>query len=504
MSLMQPMWIDGQWLAPAAADSFCASDPSTGQALEPRYPIATRADLRAILAAARRASVALRAVPAASRAQFLETFAKEIESDADAIADLAARETGLPLRPRLREIEMTRTLTQLRQAAAAVRDGGWAQPTTDAANKLHSRFTALGGAAVIFGPNNFPLAFNAISGGDFAAAIAAGCPVIAKGHPGHPGTTARLAAAAHRALVACPDLPRALVQLFFHCGADDGLWLVAQHEVAAVAFTGSRPGGLKLKAAADAVGKPVYLEMSSVNPVFVLPGALASPSPKVVEDLATSILQGAGQFCTSPGLIVVPGGAPAEAAIAALAGRLRAAPAGVLLSATGPSNLSAAIAILRAHGADLVIGGEPIPGPACRFANTLLRVSGARFLAAPAALQTEAFGSAALVVVAVDDDEMLAIAEHLEGSLTACVYSGAGDADEPLYARLAPVLVEKAGRLLNDKMPTGVALSPAMVHGGPYPASGHPGFTAVGVPASIRRFAKLTCFDNVRASRLPG
>jgi NADP-dependent aldehyde dehydrogenase len=279
--------------------------------------------------------------------------------------------------------------------------------------------------------------------------------------------------------------------------------LVAQPEVAAVAFTGSRACGMKLKAAADRAGKPAYLEMSSVNPVFVLPGALASPVPKVIDDLGTSMLQGAGQFCTSPGLVVVLAGEPAEQAITALAARLSAAPAGVLLSSSAPSNLAAAVATLGAHGAELVTGGAPLPGPAFRFANTLLRVSGARFLAAPAALQTEAFGSAALVVVAAGADEMVAIAEHLEGSLTACVYSGEGDADEPLYRRLQPALIEKAGRLLDDKMPTGVALSPAMVHGGPYPATGHAGFTAVGVPASIRRFAKLTCFDNVRPARLP-
>jgi NADP-dependent aldehyde dehydrogenase len=264
---------------------------------------------------------------------------------------------------------------------------------------------------VVFGPNNFPLAFHAISGGDFAAAIAAGNPVIAKGHPAHPGTTARLAAAAHRALQRCPDLPRALVQMFFHCSVDDGLWLVAQPEVAAVAFTGSRASGMKLKAAADRAGKPAYLEMSSVNPVFVLPGALASPAPKVIEDLGTSMLQGAGQFCTSPGLVVVLAGEPAEQAITALAARLRAAPAGVLLSSSAPSNLAAAVATLGAHGAELVTGGAPLPGPAFRFANTLLRVSGARFLAAPAALQTEAFGSAALVVVAAGADEMVAILE---------------------------------------------------------------------------------------------
>jgi NADP-dependent aldehyde dehydrogenase len=224
----------------------------------------------------------------------------------------------------------------------------------------------------------------------------------------------------------------------------------------------------------------------------------------VVDDFVASCLLAAGQMCTNPGLVITQAGAAGEKLIGDVAARLRAAPPGVLLAASGPTHLEAAVATLCQAGATVVVGGKRVPGNGYRFDNTLLRVTGAQFLAAPDALQTEAFGSTSLVVLAADGDEMVAIAERLQGSLTGSIYSDEGGADETLAARLAPALCDKVGRYLNDKMPTGVAVSAAMNHGGPFPATGHPGFTAVGFPAAIRRFAKLTCFDHVRQDRLPG
>jgi NADP-dependent aldehyde dehydrogenase len=174
-----------------------------------------------------------------------------------------------------------------------------------------------------------------------------------------------------------------------------------------------------------------------------------------------------------------------------------------LLSAEGARSLAEAVKVLRQAGAQLVTAGVQPAGPACRHPNTLLRVSGRQFLAAPEALQTEAFGAAALAVVVQDAREATAVIDHLEGSLTGAIYSDKAGADEATYGELAPRLRQRVGRLLNDKMPTGVAVSPAMNHGGPYPATGHPGFTAVGIPASMRRFAALHAYDNVREARLP-
>jgi NADP-dependent aldehyde dehydrogenase len=172
-----------------------------------------------------------------------------------------------------------------------------------------------------------------------------------------------------------------------------------------------------------------------------------------------------------------------------------------LLSSGVARNLAAAVKVLRSAGAEPVTGGSPLAGN--KFANTLLRVSGVQFLAAPEPLQTEAFGNASLVVVVRDAGEAVAVLKHLEGNLTGCIYSDTNGGDEALYEKIAPLLRARVGRLLNDKMPTGVAVSPAMNHGGPFPATGHPGFTAVGIPASLRRFAALQCYDNVRPARLP-
>jgi NADP-dependent aldehyde dehydrogenase len=174
-----------------------------------------------------------------------------------------------------------------------------------------------------------------------------------------------------------------------------------------------------------------------------------------------------------------------------------------LLSASVQRSLDESVKTLRAAGAELVCGGSPLPAPGYRFANTLLRVSGAQFLAAPEKLQTEAFGNASLLVVVRDAAQAAEVLNHLEGNLTGCIYSDTRGSDDALYNQLAPLLRNRVGRLLNDKMPTGVAVSPAMNHGGPFPATGHPGFTAVGIPASLRRFAALHCYDNVRPARLP-
>jgi NADP-dependent aldehyde dehydrogenase len=279
------------------------------------------------------------------------------------------------------------------------------------------------------------------------------------------------------------------------------LRFVADRRLGAVGFTGSRAAGLKLKSAADAVGKPFYAELSSLNPVIILPGALAERGAKIVEEFTGSCLMANGQFCTSPGLTILVASDAAEQFIAGVKAKLESSMPGTLLSSGVGKNLAASVKTLQTAGAELVTGGSALAGN--KFANTLLRVSGEQFLAEPEKLQTEAFGNTSLFVVARDAAQAAAVLERLEGNLTGCFYSDTTGSDDALYAKLFPLVRSRVGRLLNDKMPTGVAVSPAMNHGGPFPATGHPGFTAVGIPASLRRFAALHCYDNVRPSRLP-
>ena len=221
-----------------------------------------------------------------------------------------------------------------------------------------------------------------------------------------------------------------------------------------------------------------------------------------MDEFVASSLMGTGQFCTNPSLVLLVAGEATEQFVAGVRARFDAAAPTPLLSSGVLRSLGESVATLQAAGASLVTGGAPA-SPGCRFRNTLLRVSGDAFLAAPEKLQTEAFGNAALFVVARDAGQLAALVETLEGSLTGGFYTDTRGSDDALYATLEPRLRPRVGRLLNDKMPTGVAVSAAMNHGGPFPSTGHPGFTAVGIPAALRRFAMLQCYDNVRPSRLP-
>jgi 2,5-dioxopentanoate dehydrogenase len=503
--ILHPVLVDGRWRpALEPRGSFRAVDPSTGVAIEEAYPVSGRADVEAALAAGLAAAPLLAASAPEAIAGFLEGYADGILARADALVAAAQRETGLPAAPRLRDVELPRTVDQLRQVARAARDRSWCRAAIDTKTGLRSKYGPLGGPVAVFGPNNFPFAYNAVAGTDFASALGAGNPVIAKAHPCHPTTTRLFAEIAFASLESSVSgLPPAAVQLLYHLQPEDGFALVSDPRVGASAFTGSRPGGLALKDAADRAGRPIYLEMSSVNPVFLLPGALAERGDRIAGELFGSCTGGAGQFCTKPGLIVLVGDEAGRSFFERLKAAFLDAPPQVLLGRSVLDGIGAGLAAMTGAGAEIVAGGLAPVQAGFRFENTLLRASGEAFLASPRALQQEAFGPVSLTVLVRDAAEMLAVAGALEGNLTASVFSRTDDADEGLYGALAPILRPKCGRFLNDKAPTGVAVSPAMVHGGPYPATGHPGFTAVGFPTAMTRFAALHSFDRVRPHRLP-
>jgi 2,5-dioxopentanoate dehydrogenase len=496
-----PVLLAGAWRPARAFGSFVAENPALGTPLDVSYPKSEWADVDAALSAAAAAFEIMQEMPAQQIAGFLMAYADEIEAHAVEICEQASLETGYPVKPRLQDVELPRTTGQLRQAAKAAVDPAWRLPTVDTAANIASLLEPVG-PVVVFGPNNFPLAFNGISGGDFAAAIAAGNPVIAKAHSSHPGTCRLLAECAQRAAEQA-GMPAGTVQLLFGLRREDGARLVRDRRLGGAAFTGSREAGMALKAAADAVGKPIYLEMSSVNPVVILPGALEERGADLAAELVTSALMGTGQFCTNPGLIFLVAGERTEAFLADLAQRYSAQPCGTLLSKGTQQGLVDGIEGLVKAGAVIVCGGRPAARPGYAWSNTLLRVDGQTFCAAPESLQGEAFGNATLVVVAETLAQLPDLIRHCEGNLTGCIYSAMDGRDDAAYMPVARLLRTRVGRLLNDKMPTGVAVSPAMNHGGPFPATGHPHFTAVGLPAAMRRFTRLACYDNVRPARLP-
>jgi 2,5-dioxopentanoate dehydrogenase len=389
--------IGGQWRECSSSQFFQAENPSTGEFLPTQYPVSSREEVLLALESGAAAAEELRGAEPEAVAKFLEACATGIEQRAGELVEMAHAETGLPKAPRLKDVELPRTTNQLRQAARAARDGSWQRPVRDEAGKIYSFYAPLGGPVIVMGPNNFPFAFNSAAGGDFAAAIAARNPVIAKANTGHPGTTQLFA---EIALQAARDggLPESIIQLIYRTPREIGLELVAHPLAGATAFTGSREAGLQLKAAADRAGKPIYLEMSSINPVVLLEGALRERAEAIADGLFASCTTGAGQFCTKPGLVLLPEGEGGQQFIEAARRKFESAAPGVLLGRGVREGLVKAVGVLRQHGAEVVCGGEPLPGPAVRFAHTLLRVSADTFLRHSQELQTEAFGPVSLFV----------------------------------------------------------------------------------------------------------
>lgn len=493
--------IGGSWRDSTGTATFRAFDPTTGQATGDAFPVSPAAELEAAMAAAVAAAPALAATAPETIAVFLESYAAGIEAQIDALAELARSETALPITPRLAGNELPRTVLQLRQAAIAVRARSWTQPVIDTAAKLRSALGPLGKPVLVFGPNNFPFAYNGIAGSDFASAIAARNPVIARGHSGYPGCTRALARIAHRAAQEA-GLPEASVQMLYHFDSEDGLALAGDARLGAIGFTGSRAAGLALKAAADRVGVPFFGELSAVNPVVILPGALAERgAAATAQEYVGSCLLASGQFCTNPGLVIAPEGDTGDAFIAAAAELFSHAAPAVVFSEGVLAGLEHGVATLRAAGAQVLAGAAQRVAPGFRFTPTLLGVDATTFLRAPDALQTEAFGPVGLIVRSPDEATTRAILGTLEGSLTGTIYAGQADAESAV--RLAAALRPRVGRLICNHMPTGVAVSPAMNHGGPFPSTTAPGFSAVGMPGAIRRFAALHCYDQTPDAWLP-
>jgi alpha-ketoglutaric semialdehyde dehydrogenase len=495
--MAQPVLTARGWEPKFAIRTFRSVNPNDGHDFGPEHPVSGLDTILAMSDAAAEAAPMLNRCPPEQVAEVLRDLADRLDADRARIAVIADLETALGIHPRLEETEMDRTVGQLRQAAAAVGDRWWRMAAIEPDLNVRSMMEPLGGAVLVIGPANFPLAYNGCCGGDFTAALASGNPVIAKGHPSHPQTSGLLAEHT-RAAYEHAGLPPGSFQFFYDCEPNDGLSLVRHPGITAVGFTGSKRAGLSIKAAADELGKPTSLEMSSVNPIFILPGCLESD--RTAHEIADSMLAAAGQQCTSPGLLFVAEHQETPGFVRALQARLESVEPQPLLSRSGVEHLEKSIETLTKAGAEVIMGGKRVGGPGFRFEHTLLKVSAEQFQSDPRTFQTEGFGVFALVVVGAAET-FVGLAGMLEGSLTGSVY--AGDSDASLSRALCRALRSRVGRLLNNAVPTGVAVRPAMVHGGPFPATGHPGFTAVGIPLSMHRFCARRCYDRVRPEHLP-
>ncbi|MEM5454886.1 aldehyde dehydrogenase (NADP(+)) [Paraburkholderia phytofirmans] len=484
-----------------------AFNPATNSEItEPVFGMGGAAEVEHAASLAFQAFDIYRSVSLAKRADFLESIADNILDIGDELIERAHAETGLPVQ-RLQG-ERARTVAQMRLFARVVRDGHFLGSTIDHAQPVRQPLPRVDlrlakvpvGPVAVFGASNFPLAFS-VAGGDTASALAAGAPVIVKAHGAHLGTS-ELVGRAVQAAVKQQDLPEGVFSMLIGAGRKLGEALVSHPVVKAVGFTGSRQGGLALIRLANARPEPipVYAEMSSINPVFLFPCALANRAEAIGKSFADSLTMGAGQFCTNPGLVLAIDGPDLDRFVRAAGEAMTAKPAQTMLTpgifdayCTGTRNVS------EVQGVVKVAQGESA-GERPNAAQAELYVTDAQRLLATPALEAEMFGPASVVIRARDFDEMLRVAEHMEGQLTVTLQIDEGDHADA--QRLLPVLERKAGRILANGFPTGVEVCHAMVHGGPFPSTSNSMFTSVGATA-IDRFLRPVCYQDLPETLRP-
>lgn len=463
---------------------------------------ATSAEIDRAVTLADECVATLAAAPPEQIASLLDSIAAEIEGLGDALIERASQETALSL-DRLKG-ERGRTTNQLRLFAGVVRSGAWkdvridvALPDRQPARRPDLRRTLIPiGPVGVWAASNFPLAFS-VAGGDTASALAAGCPVIVKAHPGHPGTSELVAGAIMRAVHAA-GLPPGVFSLLQGVSPDTSLELVRHPKLAAGAFTGSLRAGRALfdAAASRPIPIPFFAEMGSVNPTFLLQGALAERGAQIAEGLFQSVTLGVGQFCTCPGVVLVVESPELATFAEALRLKFQQAKAGTMLtSSIATSYVQAAQHVSALSGVEATTG----PGGFSEGGPVLFETSATSFANNPD-LQHEIFGPATVLVRCSSTAAMLEVAKRLEGSLTATIHGTQNDLEE--NRALIAALTRKAGRLVLNGFPTGVEVCASMQHGGPYPATTDARFTSVGT-AAIQRFARPICFQDFPQEFLP-
>lgn len=488
------------------AGGFRAVNPATGEAIGPEVRGLSDDQLGEATAAAARAFPTFRATSPADRATFLDAIAEQIEAIGDELFETAHAESGLPL-ARLQG-ERGRTCGQLRLFAEVVRAGDHLGVRVDPAMPdraplprpdLRLRQVAIGPVAV-FGASNFPLAFST-AGGDTASALAAGCPVVVKAHSAHPGT-AELVGRAITLAAEATGMPAGVFSLVFGVGNDIGTALVSDPAIAAVGFTGSRSGGLALVAAAAARPRPipVYAEMSSVNPVVVLRGALeGTRAGDLARAYVASLTQGSGQFCTNPGLLFLPAGDAGDRFVDAVAGAVREATGQTMLTGGIREHFTSGTQRLGTAG-DVTTVASGTEGESHNAPAPVVFSAEIDDFVGDDSLADEVFGASGLIVRYEEVASLAAALGRLEGQLTATLHGT--DSDHDAARTLLAVLETRAGRVLWGGWPTGVEVSHAMVHGGPFPATSDSRTTSVGTLA-IERFQRPVCYQDLPDALLP-
>ena len=487
-----------------AGDVFYAVDPTTGLDLQPGFTSASADEIEAAARLAEDAFDKYRQTSGRERGAFLRKIAANIEAIATYLIERAGTETALPA-ARLQS-ETARTCGQLRLFAQVAEEGSWVNARVDRADPerkplpkpdIRSMLRPLG-PVVVFGASNFPLAFS-VAGGDTASALAAGNTVIVKAHPAHPGTSELVGRAIQKSVREC-GLPEGVFSLLFDAGTRVGTDLVKHPLIKAGGFTGSHRAGRALMDLAAARPEPIpfFAEMGSTNPVFILPGALRERGEAIAAGLHSSFTLGGGQFCTKPGMVFVPKGGDSDTFARKLSELITASPSFHLLTRGISSSYDSAVTNRKAAtGAKLLAEGSRA---ATGFTanSALFETDAASFLKSD--FDDEIFGPTTLLVHHSNREQVLAIARSLDGHLTATIQGTLKDLND--FADLIAILERKAGRLLFNGFPTGVEVTHAMVHGGPYPSTSDGRSTSVGSQA-IFRFGRLVCYQGFPDSALP-
>ena len=479
--------------------------PASGQRLAPPFYRVTEEEIDRAMALAAETFETYRALPPEQISAFLDRIAEEMMGLGQELIERAKLETALPDARLVGE--RARTVNQLKMFAELVREGSWVEARIDRAipdrkpvPKPDLRYMLIPiGPVVVFSASNFPLAFS-VAGGDTASALAAGNPVVVKAHPGHPGTS-ELVARALGAAVAATGMPAGVFALLQGQGHQIGQRLAQHPATKAIGFTGSQTGGRALfdAAAARPDPIPVYAEMGSINPIFVLPGALETNTASIAQGLVQSVTLGVGQFCTNPGVVFGMGKAPLQA-LAEATGRLAAAsPPGTMLYPGLCERFHEGVARAQAVPNVRVVGKSSADAAACQVPALVLATDAATFRQHEV-LREEIFGPVTLLVTCGSAQELEEVARNLPGQLTASLH---GTEDDLVRQQgLVQLLQQKAGRLIFNGFPTGVEVCHSMHHGGPYPATTDSHFTSVGT-AAIKRFARPICFQSFPDAALP-
>jgi 2,5-dioxopentanoate dehydrogenase len=497
----------GDKLSSSSGETFHATNPADSSQLQPEFHVASESDVNATMELAESAFAIFRQTTGEQRAIFLERIADEIMALGDELLIRANQETGLP---EARLIgERARTVNQLKMFAQVVREGSWvdaridtAIPERQPAPKPDLRWMLIPiGPVIVFGTSNFPFAYS-VAGGDTASALATGNPVVVKAHERHPGTSELTATAIRRAVSAC-NLPAGTFSMLHGFGKTVGLALVKHPLAKAVGFTGSRAAGRTLFDAAAARPEPisVFAEMSSLNPVFILPEALRERGAKIAEGLKNSVTLGVGQFCTKPGLVFGLQDDAFEQFQNALAKSLESvSPATMLHAGICDSYHKGLARVSEINGVKLFARSKENPNVAKTQGESVLVCTDVKNFREHPELAEEIFGPFSILISAQRISELEAIAKNLEGQLTAAVHGTPNDMENA--KQLLHILERKAGRLIINGFPTGVEVCPSMNHGGPYPATTDVRFTSVGT-AALQRFVRPICYQDFPASVLP-